>query len=114
MALHLQQTPSNKVVQRQPVEKLHGDEGLTVVFTDVVDGADVRVVERRCRLRLALETGERLRVLGYFLRQELQRDKSVQARVLGLVDHPHAAAARLLDDAVVQDGWPITAVALVV
>jgi len=54
------------VFQRHAVEKFHGDECLTVVFADVVDGADVRMIESRRGLRLALETGERLRVSGNF------------------------------------------------
>jgi len=52
----------------------------------------------------ALETGQRLGVSRNFRRQELQGDKSMQPRVLGLVDHTHPAAAQLLDDAVVRDG----------
>ena len=52
----------------------------------------------------ALEAGQSLWVFGYFVGQELQGDKAVQLYVLGLVDHAHAAAAQLLDDAVVRDG----------
>jgi hypothetical protein len=38
--------------------------------------------------------------------QELQSHKTVQLHIFGLVDHTHAAAAQLLDDAVVRDGLP--------
>jgi hypothetical protein len=55
------------VLQRYAVEKLHRDEGLTVVFADVVDRTNVWVIERRRRLRLSLETGKRLRVFGDLL-----------------------------------------------
>ena len=73
-------------------------------FANVVNRADVGMVQRRRRLRLALETRQRLRIARDVVGQELQRDEAVQARVLGLVDHAHAAAAQLLDDAVVRDG----------
>jgi hypothetical protein len=52
-------------------------------------------------LSFSLETSQGLAVLGYFFGQKLQRDKSVEDYVLSLVDNTHAAAADLLDDAVV-------------
>src|ERR1700730_8694914 len=62
------------------------------------------MVQRRGGLSLALKAGQRLRILGHFIRQKLQGDESAQVYVLGLVDHAHAAAPELLDDAVVRDG----------
>ena len=56
--------PSDPVLQRHAFQKLHGDEGLIAVLADFVDGADVRVIERRSSAGLAAETLERLRVLG--------------------------------------------------
>jgi hypothetical protein len=47
---------------------------------------------------------ERLQVLRHILGQELERDKATEGGVLGLLDHAHAAAAQLLEDAVVRDG----------
>ena len=44
--------------------------------------------------------------------QELQRDKAVQASIFGFVNHAHAAAAQLLEDAVVRDGLVQQAAAL--
>ena len=42
--------------------------------------------------------------MSFFDEQELQRDGSVEAGVLGRVDDTHAPAAELPDDAVVGDG----------
>ena len=56
------------------------------------------------RLGFALEARQRLRVLGDIIGQELQGDEAIELGVFGLVDHTHAAAAELLDDAVVRDG----------
>jgi len=44
-----------------------------------------------------------LGVLRYFIGQKLQSDEPVQGQVLGLIDHPHAAATQLLDNAVMRD-----------
>src|SRR5215469_5224635 len=38
------------------------------------------------------------------IRQELQRHKSTELHILGLVDHTHSAAAELFEDAVVGNG----------
>ena len=71
---------------------------------DLVDRADIGMVESGGGVRLALETGQSLGVLGDVIGKKLQGDKAVQGYVLGLVDHTHPAAAQLLDDAVVRDG----------
>ena len=86
------------------VEKLHGDEGLAIFFANVVNGADVGMIQRGRRLRLALKTSQRLRIASDFVWQEFEGDKPVQARVFGLVHNAHATTAQLLDDAVVRDG----------
>ena len=78
---------------------------LTVLLADLVDGADVGVVERRSRPSLALETFQGLTASELqFGGKKLQSDVPAQRFVLGLVDDAHATAAELLDDAVVRDG----------
>ena|SRR6266568_5021181 len=42
-------------------------------------------------------------VSGHVFRQKLQSDKAAEFSVLGLVDNPHPAAAKLLDDAVMRN-----------
>jgi len=73
-------------------------------LADVVDGADVGMVQRGCGLGLAAKALERLRVLGQIVGKELEGNKTSEARIFGFVDHPHTAAAQLLDDAIVRDG----------
>ena len=92
------------MLERLPFEKLHGDEGLALVLVDVVDGADVGVVEGGGGTRLALEAFPGLVTREQPLGEELESHLSPQARVLGLVDDAHAPAAQLLEDAVVGDG----------
>ncbi len=51
-----------------------------------------------------LKTFQRLRILRDIVGQKFQRDEAAKLGVLSLVDHTHAAATELLDDAVVRDG----------
>ena len=95
---------ADAVLQGHAVEILHGDEVLPTALINLEHHADIWVVQRRRRLGLALEAGERLRVLGYFIGQELQGNKAMQLDVLGFVDHTHPPAAEFFDNAIVGDG----------
>ena len=101
--IDLERAPGDAMLQRRPVEELHDEERAAVVLADIVDGADVGVVQRRCGARLAAESLQGLGIVGEVGRQELQRDEALQPRILGFVDDAHAAAAQLLDDAVVRE-----------
>ena|ERR1700743_2786568 len=74
-----------------------------IVGPDVVDRADVRMIERGGRFGFALEPGERDGIASDVWRQKFERNETVETNVLSLVHHPHAAAARLLEDSVVRD-----------
>src|ERR1017187_1291506 len=97
-------TPRDAVLQRQPVEKLHGDEVLTFALVNLEDHADIGMVQGGGSLRFALEAGQSLRIFSNLVRQELQGDKVVQLYVLSLVHHTHTTT-KFLDDAVVRDGF---------
>ena len=88
------------MLQRQPVQKFHGDECLPVLLANVMDRADVGMIQGGSRLRFTLEAAESLRVLGNFFGQEFQGDEAVQLYVLGFVDDTHPAAAEFFDDAI--------------
>src|ERR1700730_15018190 len=60
----------NAVLQHDAIQKLHGDERLPVLFANVIDRADVRVVQSGCGLSFAAKTGKRLRVAGNLLGQK--------------------------------------------
>jgi hypothetical protein len=90
--------------QRPAFQKLHRDEGLTFVLIDFMDGADIRVIEGGRGARFPLESLEGLVVSRQRLRQELQRDESTEPGVFGFEHHAHAAATKLLEDAIVGDG----------
>src|SRR5438105_1727654 len=92
------------MLQGLAIQKLHGDKCLTILLADVINGADIGVIQGRRGLRFALETTQSLGVFGYFIGQKLQRHEAMQPSVLGLVDNTHPASAELLDDAVMRNG----------
>ena len=58
--------PAMQMLQGHAFEKLHGDEGLAVLLADVVDGADVRVIQRGSGLGFSLKTRQSLGISGDF------------------------------------------------
>ena len=96
--------PGDQILQRHALQIFHGDKRLAVFLADVVDGADVGMIQRRSRLRFALEAAERLGISSDFVGQELEGDKTAQPRVFGFVDHTHPTATQFPDNAVVRDG----------
>src|SRR5580692_10571303 len=101
---NLQRTPLNHVLQGPAVQILHGNKRFAILLPNVIDGANVRMVESRSRLRLALKAAKSLRILGDVVGQELESNKTMQPNVLGLIDNTHATAAHLFDHAVVRNG----------
>jgi hypothetical protein len=100
----LQRFSRDEMFQRGAIQKLHGNERLLTVLADLVDGANIGVIESGSCSRLTAKAFQRLRVFRHFVWQEFKGDKSAEFGVLSLVDHPHAAAAEFLDNAVVRDG----------
>ncbi len=70
--LGFHRSASNTVLQRQSIQELHGDERLLATLADVVNRADVRMVEGGGRTSFTSETLQRLRVSGDVVRQELE------------------------------------------
>src|ERR1700675_4865047 len=91
------------MLERQSIQKLHHDEGLTILLPDFIDRADIGMVEGRGRLRLPLEASQCLGILGDIIGEKFQGDKSAQSYILGLVDDAHSAASDLLHNAIVRD-----------
>ena len=85
------------------LDALHDDEVHPVAGADVVDGDDVRVVQRAGRLGFlneALFAGGISDLVGG---QDLDRHRAVQVGVVGLVNHTHAAFTELRYDPVVVE-----------
>jgi hypothetical protein len=81
-------------------QQFHSDEGSPVGLVDFVNGANVRVVQRRCGLGLPLEPAEGLRIVGEFVGKELQGNMATESQVFCLMHHTHAPTADPAQDAV--------------
>ena len=58
----LQRLPMNALLQALPFQLLHHDEGMPAVVLDVMDGANVRMVQARRGSRLPLKAVKRLAI----------------------------------------------------
>src|SRR6202020_1604045 len=84
-----------------PLQQFNRDEASPTGLVDLIDRADVRVVQRGCGFGFSLETAESLYVLGEFVGQKLQGDVAAESQVLGFIYDAHAPAANFAKDAVV-------------
>jgi len=88
------------VFERGPFEQFHDDEGFAVGGADVVNRADVRMIESGRGFGFAVEAREGMRIGGDIFGEEFERDVAVEARVFGFVHHTHAAVSDFGEDAV--------------
>src|ERR1700687_1079489 len=77
-----------------------------MLVVDLVDRADVWMVQGGRRLGFPLKTAEGLRVVGEFVGKELQGDVATELEVFRFVHHTHAPAADLAEDAVMGNRLP--------
>ena len=85
------------LAQRLALDELGGDEVEPVDLADLVDGDDVRVVERGGGARFLREAAHPAFVPGEFVRQQLERDPAPEPRVAGQVDFAHPAPGQQRD-----------------
>jgi len=101
-----QRLASDHVSEGLPLKQFHGDKGSSIGLVNLVDRADVRVVQRGRSFRLPLETAEGLCVVGEFVGKELQGDVATELEVLRLIHNAHAPTADPAEDAVVGNRLP--------
>src|ERR1700722_15411644 len=79
--------------KRLAVEELHNQEFGAVLRADIVEMADVRVIQRGNSTGLALETLLEFGIVGQMSGQNLDGNRSIEARIFGAVDLTHAPGA---------------------
>ena len=82
-------TGGESVPQRRALQILHGDERSPVLLADVVDRADVWMVERRGGPGFALKAAQGLAITRQIVGDELERHGTVQPRIFGFVHDAH-------------------------
>jgi hypothetical protein len=91
------------LIEALALDQLHRQEMDPVGLLHRVDGDDVRLVEGRDRLRLALESLQPLCIRRHLGRQHLDRHLAVERRVGRLPHLAHASFAQLGGDRVVRE-----------
>src|SRR6266852_2301101 len=91
--LYRQRLAIHVLLERLAFEQLHDKELLPLVFSHVVNRADMRIVQRGCRVCFALEALLRTGFSGETRRQNLDSDVSFETRVAGAVDFTHSTFA---------------------
>ena len=88
------------VAQGSAVEPFHRDERPARVLTNLVDGADVGMIQRRRGSGFTSEALDRTSIVSELGREELERNLATERQVLGEEHDTHSAAAkqRMHDD----------------
>ena len=81
--------------ERLSLQQFHRDEGSPISLVNLVDGAYVRVVQRRRGFSLPLEAAESLSVMGKIIGKEFQGHATAEFQILGLINHSHSTSADL-------------------
>ena len=88
----------NELGERLTLDELEHQGAHAVLLFDPVNGGDMWMVQRRERLRLALEPRQALGIGREGLRQHLQGNLAVQPRIARAIDLAHPARAEGGDD----------------
>src|SRR6202162_5607307 len=99
-------TPGKGPCQGGSLHQLRNDVGSPSFLADVVDGDDVRVRERRARLRFGLKPPEAHGVAGRFPRQDLQCHLTRETRVPRAIDFPHPTRPEKVENLVASEPPP--------
>ena len=88
------------VFERRPFHQLHDEcvDQRAAALLDAVDRRDVRMIERRERLGLALEPGDAVAIGGKEMRQRFDGDVAIEPRVAGAIDLAHATRSQQSPD----------------
>src|SRR3989442_7897333 len=97
--LHLQGPGFDQMLEGLSVHELHDDKVLPVFFTDIVNGADVGVVQSLRRFGLSSKSLNPGRTSLGLPRKEIQRNHALPSGILRFVYYAHAATTQTVYDA---------------
>jgi hypothetical protein len=83
------------------VNVFHHDELLPIVFGNIIDRADVGMIQRGGSTGFLEESRLFIRCGAEMMGEEFERNIAVQLRAMGLIDDAHATFAKFLKDIVV-------------
>src|SRR5580692_5583997 len=92
--------------QRLAFQIFHSYEAPAIMLTNLVDGADVRMIQCRGGTSLPAEPFKGLWVFRQVIRKEFQSNEAAELGVLSFIDHAHPATAKFFKDAVVGNCLP--------
>ncbi len=90
--------PANELLEVLSFYKLHGDECISLMHQERIQGGEVDVVQVGLGAGLGAEALHDFRVARQIRSQHFDSDGAVQFHVHGLVDDAHAAFAELFDN----------------
>ncbi len=91
------------LIQRLPPQEFHHDEGLVAVLPNIVEGADVGVIEGRRSPGLSTKALNGMGIIEVIERKELNSYWAAQSSVSSPIDDTHPALTDLLKDQIVRD-----------
>jgi len=93
------------VLQSLALEQLHDDEGPSIVFVDVVNRADIGMIQRGGGAGFPPESLDGLGILRDFIGQKFQRHAAAEPGVFGFENYAHSTPAQLFQQFVMRDGF---------
>ena len=101
--VHRQRPRVETLAQALPFQAFGHEERRAAVLADVVDGEDVRVIERACRSRFVRKAAQALGIAREVRQQDLDRDVAVETFVSGAPHFARAAGPEQSNDGVRAD-----------
>src|SRR5437868_13368541 len=77
-SLRLQRTSADDLLQALPFQILHHNEQPSLVLANLMDGADVGMIQRRSGASLAAETLQSWRIIGDLVGQKFESNEAAQ------------------------------------
>ena len=93
----------NQVLQCLARKTFHHDEQMSIVLADLVDGANVGMIQGRSSASFPAKALQSLWILRGVIRKKFECDEAAEQRVFCLVHDSHATTAEQFDDPVVGD-----------